>query len=1175
MNCARCGAENRDAAKFCRRCGSPLSRVCPNGHPVEADATFCDECGAALVAAPDNRERPGRAAPPSSERRLVTVLFTDLVGFTAQSEAQDPDEVRDFLSRYFDTCRTLIGRYGGTVEKFIGDAVMAVWGTPVAQEDDAERAVRAALDLVQAVAELGQEVGWPGLKARAGVLTGEAAVTIGATGEGMVAGDLVNTASRIQAAAPPGAVYVGDRTRRTTDASVVYEDAGVHELKGKAEPVPLWRALRVVAMVGGRQRSHGLEAPFVGRDAELRAVKELFHQSAEGRKAHMVSVIGVAGIGKSRLSWEFWKYIDGVRELVRWHRGRCPAYGEGVTYWALAEMVRSRADIVEAEHPESARTKLRRTVEQFVADPEERTWVEARLAHLLALEERQARDPEDLFGAWRRFFELIAEREPVVMVFEDLQWADPSLLDFIDYLLNWSRGSPIFVMSLARPEISDRFPSWAAARRGVSTMYLEPLRREDMEAMMDGLVPGLPESVRTAILERAEGVPLYAMETVRMLLDRGLLVEEESTYRVAGPIEDLAVPESLHALIAARLDGLTQDERALLQDAGVIGKTFSAAALAGVGGRDEGSIEPTLASLVRKEILGVQADPRSPERGQYVFLQDLVRRVAYETLSKRDRKARHLAVAAYLEREWAGEDLEIAEVLASHYVEAHRAAPNAPDAADIKARARDALVRAGTRSESLAARRAALSYFEQANELTDEPALKADLLTRAGSMAMDAGLIDRGRRLFDRGIEIAQRLGDEVLEARIEIRRAFMATADGLLEDSLARMIHAYGILSKYPPGPDLAEAAAEIARLSYFLGRTDQALEFVERALPIAEMLFLPEILSMAMNTKSLLLRTQGRPQESVALLRHSLRLALEHDAAGAAMRAYNNMAAMLDNEGGYEEMQEVTERGLALARKVGHQGWEAKFLSARVPLLAWLGRWDEAIQADAEAAQVPDASALAAMAMERSILSMVHAARGDFELAEQYMFRDVLESSDDVQAEGTLGIASGWVHFYAGRYDEAIASAKRSIATREQTGLVGAVEASYALAGHAALEVGDVRRASEFLAEMEAVPSGSRSPHFKAEIARLGAKLAASGGETAKARAGFEEALAIFRSIGLRFHLAMALAQYGQWLEDEGREEEARTVLAEARSIFQDLRAKWWLDRLDHPAAARSAVR
>ena len=535
----------------------------------------------------------------------------------------------------------------------------------MAQEDDAERAVRAALDLVDAVVALGHDAGAGGLLARAGVLTGEAAVTIGAAGEGMVAGDLVNTASRIQAAASPGTVYVGERTWRATEASVVYEDAGLHELKGKAEPVVLHRALRVVGGRRGALKSEGLEAPFVGRDAELRTVKELFHVSVEGHWAHMVFVIGIAGIGKSRLSWEFFKYVDGLADQVYWHRGRCLAYGDGVTYWALAEIVRGRAGIAEGEDPASARAKLRRMIEEFLTEPEERAWVDARLAQLLALEERTARDPEDLFGAWRRFFERMAERDPVALVFEDLQWADPSLLDFIEYLLNWSRGHPIFVMALARPEVAERFPHWAAARRGVSTMYLEPLEREDMERLLDNLVPSLTKAVRDQILDRAEGVPLYAMETVRMLLDRGLVVQDESAYRLAGPIEDLAIPETLHALIAARLDGLPAESRSLLQNAAVIGKTFSVPALAAVSGRDTQMIELDLHSLVRKEVLGIQADPRSPERGQYVFLQDLVRRVAYETLSRRDRKVRHLAIAGFLDQQRGVDEIEIIEVLAT------------------------------------------------------------------------------------------------------------------------------------------------------------------------------------------------------------------------------------------------------------------------------------------------------------------------------------------------------------------------------------------------------------------------------------------------------------------------------------------------------------------------------
>ena len=299
----------------------------------------------------------------------MSVLFADLVGFTTLSESRDAEEVRELLSAYFDGARRVIGRYGGRVEKFIGDAVMAVWGAPIAQEDDAERAVRAALDLVDTVAALGEQAGAPDLRARAGVLTGEAAVTIGAEGEGMVAGDLVNTASRVQSAAEPGTVLVGEATRRASEAAIVYEAAGEHELKGKAEPVPLWRAARVVAAARGAQRSTGLEPPFVGRDRELRMVKELFHASAEEGKTQLVSVVGGAGIGKSRLAWEFVKYLDGLAIEARWHRGRCLAYGEGVTYWALAEMVRTNAEILEAEEPRAALAKLHAAVELALSRP--------------------------------------------------------------------------------------------------------------------------------------------------------------------------------------------------------------------------------------------------------------------------------------------------------------------------------------------------------------------------------------------------------------------------------------------------------------------------------------------------------------------------------------------------------------------------------------------------------------------------------------------------------------------------------------------------------------------------------------------------------------------------------------------------------------------------------------
>ena len=487
---------------------------------------------------------------------------------------------------------------------------------------------------------------------------------------------------------PPGA---------PTSAAVAYLDAGTHSLKGKAEPTRLHQALRIVAGVGGALKSEGLEAPFVGRDRELRLVKDLFHASAQDKRAHLVSVTGIAGIGKSRLAWEFYKYMDGLSHTFSWHRGRCLSYGEGVAYWALAEMVRSRAKILDAEDVTSASAKLHLAVEEWLPDPEERRWVEPRLAHLLGLEDRNARDKEDLFAAWRLFFERMSEVRPVVLSFEDMQWADSPLLDFVEYVLEWSRNHAIFVLTLSRPELVERRPNWGAGRRNFTSIYLEALSPSAMHDLVTGLVPGLPDDVVERILLRSEGVPLYAVETVRMLIDRGLLVRVADSYEPSGTIGALDIPETLQALIAARLDGLSTNERRLLQEAAVVGKTFSKESLSALLGESAEALEEVLASLVRKEVISLQTDPRSPDRGQYAFVQDLIKAVAYETLPKRDRKQKHLAVAAHLLETWTSDEDEIVEVVASHFLTAYQLAPSAPDAEEVKSRARELLTRAAER----------------------------------------------------------------------------------------------------------------------------------------------------------------------------------------------------------------------------------------------------------------------------------------------------------------------------------------------------------------------------------------------------------------------------------------------------------------------------------------------
>jgi class 3 adenylate cyclase len=405
---------NEPGRKFCGECGAPLTLVCGScGASNTPGVKFCGECGTALAAntptaapAAAQAVADGSQPEPTAERRLVSVLFADLVGFTTLSESRDAEVVRDLLARYFEAATQVIGAYGGTVEKFIGDAVMAVWGAPTAHEDDAERAVRAALDVVEAVRAMGGELG-ADLSARAGVLTGEAAVTLGATNQGMVAGDLVNTASRLQSVAPPGAVLVGEATYQAANSAITFEPAGQQVLKGKTAPVPAYRALRVVARRGGAGRSEHLEAPFVGRASELRMLKDFHTATGAERRSRLVSIIGQGGIGKSRLVWEFLKYLDGVTEVVYWHQGRSPAYGEGISFWALAEMVRGRSGISEGDDPGSARAKLTTTLDEWLTDESERRWIEPRLLQLLGLEAGDGAEPterESLFAAWRVFF---------------------------------------------------------------------------------------------------------------------------------------------------------------------------------------------------------------------------------------------------------------------------------------------------------------------------------------------------------------------------------------------------------------------------------------------------------------------------------------------------------------------------------------------------------------------------------------------------------------------------------------------------------------------------------------------------------------------------------------------------------------------------------------------------
>jgi tetratricopeptide (TPR) repeat protein len=859
--------------------------------------------------------------------------------------------------------------------------------------------------------------------------------------------------------------------------------------------------------------------------------------------------------------------MDGLEEEVWWHRGRCLAYGEGVAFWALAEMIRMRAGISEGEEPVAAAAKLRASVGEFVTQEEERSFVEPRLLHLLGLEEGPARGKEELFGAWRLYFERMAEQGPVALLFEDLQWADAALVEFIGHLLEWSRRQPIFVLCLARPELQGRHPEFGHGSQQ-TTLSLAPLPEQAMRALLDGFVPGLPDELRERILARAEGIPLYAVETVRMLLDRGLLVEQEGAYRVSGEVAELEVPETLHGLIAARLDGLAAEERRLLQDASVLGKTFTKEALAALSGVAEADLDSLLSGLVRKEVLGVQADPRSPERGQYGFLQDLVRRVAYETLARRDRKTRHLAAARQLGESFGSAEQEIVEVVAAHYLAAYEAQPDAEDAGEIKASARELLARAAERAGSLGAVGEARRSFEQAAELADDRLERAALLERAGIMAVTTADYDLAERAFVEALAHVEEAGDRHGAARVAGRIAFVEVLTGRGEQGLERLETAFAAVSGDEPDADVAELASRLAQSYLFSGDADRAVEPLELALSVSEALLLPETLSRALGLKAMLARARGRPQEERAYLKHALEYAVEHDLPIGTATALGNLSDAFFNGDRYAEALEALAEGLAIARRMGLRRGELYGLSETSYALSMAGRWQEAISTYE---QIPS-DRLGVGGQLASVLTgiveiFVH--RGQLPDAHELFAAFAhLEGSIDVQDRSFFSAARAVLGYAEGRYAEAV---EDGVAAVESAGVQGtgnqAVKQGFVWAVEAALALSDHARVEKLLSFVEGLPPGLRPPFLAAHVQRFRARM--SDDET-----GFKAAASAFREYDFPFWLAVARLEHTEWLARHGRSAEAEPLLAEAREIFDRLEATPWIERLEAVSSGRVEV-
>jgi len=716
----------------------------------------------------------------------------------------------------------------------------------------------------------------------------------------------------------------------------------------------------------------------------------------------------------------------------------------------------------------------------------------------------------------------------------------------------------VFVLTLARPELLEKRPTWGAGQRAFTSIYLEPLTREAMDELLAGLVPGLPESLREQILDRAEGVPLYAVETVRMLLDRGALEEDGSTYKVVGDIGELEVPETLHALIAARLDGLSEQERSLLQDAAVLGKTFSRRVLAAVSGQSEEAVEPLLASLMRKEVLSLQADPRSPEHGQYGFLQDLVRRVAYETLARRDRKVRHLAAAEHLSAA-LGED-EIPEVLASHLVAAYEAAADAPDAASLKARAAQTFALAAERAASLAAAGEAQRYFEQAAELSDEPALQADWLAGGGRMAFTAGRMEQAGLLLERARALYVDQGDAVGAALVDAHLADIDFLDGHPAVGATRLAPALEAIEREGAERDVAVLAAQLGRFLVFTGEYEEAMRHLDRALELAETHDLHETFAQALNSKSVLMGRKHRPREASILIRGALDVALEHGLHGAALRAYNNLIAGMWAEDRTRETIPMLEQGLELARRVGDSRWEMSFVAGSIGGLVDVGQWDEAL------ARAEDVRQRGTTQFARGLMTaicQVHWHRGELEEARAILAEniDVMSSENADFSAGGASVEAGQLAV-EGRLDEALAAARRST-TFHPDGPPNWIVFSIL---DVANWTNDEHVIRELLTLVDTAAPTEITLGVRAQSARLRARLPEFDAE-----AELVEAERGLRELGQVFHVAVVQLERAERLPPD----QAEPLLAEARETFERLRATPWLERVARAEAASRASR
>jgi class 3 adenylate cyclase/tetratricopeptide (TPR) repeat protein len=1118
--CPSCGEENPDRFRLCGFCGTPL------------------------------HEAP---APQAEERKVVTVLFCDLVGFTASSDHADPEDVRARIRPYHSRLRTEIEGYGGTVEKFIGDAVMAVFGAPVAHEDDAERAVRAGLRILAAIAELNEEDAGLDLQVRVGIESGEAVVALGArpeAGEGIVTGDVVNTASRLQGAAPVNGVAVGEGTYASTRDVFDYEALDPVMLKGKASPVSIYHA-RAARARFGTDLTRTLTTPPVGRELERNLLTGTFERSVRDASVQMITVVGEPGVGKSRLVAELFSHIEAWPDFIRWRQGRCLPYGDGITFWALGEIIKAEAGILETDAPDVAGAKIDAIVPE---DHPDAPWLRQRLRPLVGLEAPPA-GREENFAAWRSFLESLAESRPSVFVFEDLHWADDALLAFLEHLAEYAQGVPMLLVGTARPELFETAPTWASTARSVTRINLWPLTETETAKLVANLLEQavLLGEVQTAIVHRSGGNPLYAEEFVRLLKDRGILTKHGSTWTL-DPEAEIPMPSGVQGLIAARLDTLSPDRKHLLQDASVIGKVFWSGAVSKMGERDPKEVSEALHELSRKELVRPARASSMEGQSEYAFYHALLRDVCYAQIPRASRAERHTRAAAWIEEISAERVEDHAEILAAHYSTALSLAAAARDVSteEVQAKALRYLTLAGDRALGIDVE-AAERHYARALELTtgDDPHRLA-LLVRSGEALRQRGRFPEAARAFEEAVEGLRARGDVRAMAVAMARYSLVLYRLG---DPRNRQVAAEAVAALEPldPSPELAQALTEQATASFTSSEHREAVALADRAIALAEELGLAE------PARALGFRGAARAFLGDAGGMQDMRRAL--DAATdqglgreVAVLHYNLADALWPIEGPRARLEALRE-GSAFAERWGIEEFVLGFAATTVSTLVDLGSYQEAMAMAGDLLpRLEAAEDVYALLPVRSAQVRVLTRRG--ELAEAAPLADwAVEKALELEEPQILALAlpaAAALRLGLGETTAALAL----LAELERIPNVRS-ESNYASnlpdAVRTALAAGDPDLATRLTEGVEPI-----YPLHEHALATVGALIREDHGSYAEAAELFADAAERWERFEMPWERAQALLGHGRYLLATGRPAEASEPLREARKVFTELGAK-----------------